>query len=211
MLAMNSSAGTAPSRGLPSIGTWSYRFFLEQKNFAPSTINVRLAAVRRLAYEASDTGLLSPELAAGIRRVKGAKRPKSPPVRFSVVKSAGQVPATPRFRRPSVTWAASRNTVTRSTTTSVCRTFEGRCPTTGLGDRSRRIATLRDKSEAALGGRLGRCGQAADGGDRRSHHDHCNNGCARNSCAAFFHVGNAYLFSTRWNHSKGGRVSCSTR
>jgi site-specific recombinase XerD len=51
-----------------------YRFFLEQKNLAPSTINVRLAAVRRLAYEASDTGLLSPELAAGIRRVKGAKR-----------------------------------------------------------------------------------------------------------------------------------------
>jgi hypothetical protein len=50
-----------------------YRFFLEQKNLAPSTINVRLAAVR-LAYEASDTGLLSLELAAGIRRVKGAKR-----------------------------------------------------------------------------------------------------------------------------------------
>src|SRR5499427_9092306 len=51
-----------------------YRFFLEQNNLAPSTINVRLAAVRRLAYEASDTGLLSSELAAGIRRVKGAKR-----------------------------------------------------------------------------------------------------------------------------------------
>src|SRR5713226_3395377 len=51
-----------------------YRFFLEQKNLAPSTINVRLAAVRRLAYEASGTGLLSPELAAGIHRVKGAKR-----------------------------------------------------------------------------------------------------------------------------------------
>src|SRR5450432_1261171 len=51
-----------------------YRFFLEQKNLAPSTINLRLAAVRRLAYEAADTGLLSPELAANIRRVKGAKR-----------------------------------------------------------------------------------------------------------------------------------------
>jgi site-specific recombinase XerC len=51
-----------------------YRFFLEQKSLAPSTINVRLAAVRRLAFEASDTGLLSPELAAGIHRVKGAKR-----------------------------------------------------------------------------------------------------------------------------------------
>ena len=51
-----------------------YRFFLEQKNLAASTINVRLAAVRRLAYEASDSGLFSPDLAAGIRRVKGAKR-----------------------------------------------------------------------------------------------------------------------------------------
>ncbi len=50
-----------------------YRFFLEQKNLAPSPINVRLAAVRRLAYEAADSGLLSPELAAGIARVKGAK------------------------------------------------------------------------------------------------------------------------------------------
>ena len=42
--------------------------------FAPATINLRLAAVRRLAYEASDNGLLNPDLAAGIRRVKGAKR-----------------------------------------------------------------------------------------------------------------------------------------
>ena len=41
------------------------------KKLAPSTINVRLAAVRRLAYEAVDTGLLSPELVADIRRVKG--------------------------------------------------------------------------------------------------------------------------------------------
>ena len=39
------------------------------------TINVRLAAVRRLANEASDCGLLSPDLAAGIHRVKGAKPP----------------------------------------------------------------------------------------------------------------------------------------
>jgi site-specific recombinase XerD len=51
-----------------------YRIYLEQKNLAASTINVRLAAVRRLAYEAADNGLLSPELAAGIRRVKGMKR-----------------------------------------------------------------------------------------------------------------------------------------
>src|SRR5262249_5407151 len=51
-----------------------YRMHLESRNLAPGTINVRLAAVRRLAYEAADAGLLSPELAAGIRRVKGAKK-----------------------------------------------------------------------------------------------------------------------------------------
>jgi hypothetical protein len=63
-----------PRLALNRIVVLRYRFSLEQKNLAPSTINVRLAAVRRLAYEASDSGLLSPELAAGIRRVKGAKR-----------------------------------------------------------------------------------------------------------------------------------------
>jgi len=47
---------------------------LEQRHYASTTINLRLAAVRRLAYEAADCGLLSADLAAGIRRVKGAKR-----------------------------------------------------------------------------------------------------------------------------------------
>jgi site-specific recombinase XerD len=51
-----------------------YRLQLEARHLSASTINLRLAAVRRLAYEAADTGLLSPELAAGIRRVKGAKK-----------------------------------------------------------------------------------------------------------------------------------------
>lgn len=51
-----------------------YRIHLEQRHYAPATINLRLAAVRRVAYEAADSGLLSPELAAGIRRVKGVRR-----------------------------------------------------------------------------------------------------------------------------------------
>jgi len=50
-----------------------YRISLEQRHYASTTINLRLAAVRRLAYEAADCGLLSADLAAGIRRVKGAK------------------------------------------------------------------------------------------------------------------------------------------
>ena len=51
-----------------------YRIFLENRQLAAGTINGRLAAVRRLAYKATDAGLLSPELAAGIRRVKGVKK-----------------------------------------------------------------------------------------------------------------------------------------
>jgi len=51
-----------------------YRICLEQDQYASSTINLRLAAIRRLAYEAADCGLLSPDLGAGIRRVKGVKK-----------------------------------------------------------------------------------------------------------------------------------------
>jgi hypothetical protein len=34
---------------------------LEARRLASATVNLRLAAVRRLAYEAADSGLLSPE------------------------------------------------------------------------------------------------------------------------------------------------------
>jgi integrase len=51
-----------------------YRMFLEGRGLAANTINQQLAAVRRLAYGAADAGLLSPELAAGIARVKGVKQ-----------------------------------------------------------------------------------------------------------------------------------------
>jgi hypothetical protein len=45
-----------------------YRSHLESRQLAPGTINLRLGVVRRLAYEAADCGLLSADLAAGIRR-----------------------------------------------------------------------------------------------------------------------------------------------
>jgi site-specific recombinase XerD len=51
-----------------------YRMHLEQRKLAPGTINLRLGAVRRLAYEGVEHGLLSPDLAAGIRRVPGLKK-----------------------------------------------------------------------------------------------------------------------------------------
>jgi hypothetical protein len=55
-----------------------YRMHLESRKLAPGTINLRLGAVRRLAYEAADCGLLSPDLAAGIRRVKRCQESWSP-------------------------------------------------------------------------------------------------------------------------------------
>ena len=51
-----------------------YRSHLESRQLAPGTVNLRLGAVRRLASEAADCGLLSADLAAGIRRVGGVKK-----------------------------------------------------------------------------------------------------------------------------------------
>ena len=62
-----------PRLALNSAVVLRYRGHLEARQLAPGTINLRLGAVRRLAYEAADSGLLSSDLAAGIRRVKGVR------------------------------------------------------------------------------------------------------------------------------------------
>jgi integrase len=51
-----------------------YRLALERQGMSASSINVHLSAVRKLAVEASDNGLLPGELAAGIARVRGPRR-----------------------------------------------------------------------------------------------------------------------------------------
>lgn len=51
-----------------------YRSFLESLSLSAATINLHLSAIRRLADEAAEISMLSPELAIGIRRVKGVKR-----------------------------------------------------------------------------------------------------------------------------------------
>jgi integrase/recombinase XerD len=52
----------------------AFRASLEGRGLSASTINVKLAAVRKLAGEAADNALLDPALAAGVARVKGAKK-----------------------------------------------------------------------------------------------------------------------------------------
>jgi len=77
-----------------------YRYELEGRRLSPATVNLRLAAVRRQAYEASDNGLLNPDLAAGIRRVKGAKRLGMRLGNWLTVDQAKRLPAVPSSGSP---------------------------------------------------------------------------------------------------------------
>src|SRR5277367_5615882 len=66
--------GQAPRPGGFCKGTVSaWRASLEVRGLGSSSIIIRLSAVRKLAAEAADNGLLAPELAAGISRVRSAK------------------------------------------------------------------------------------------------------------------------------------------
>jgi site-specific recombinase XerD len=51
----------------------AWRASLETRGLGSSSIIIRMSAIRKLAAEAADNGLLAPELAAGIARVKSAK------------------------------------------------------------------------------------------------------------------------------------------
>ena len=50
-----------------------YKVKLQGDGLAPSTVNLRLSAIRKLAREAADNGLIDPLLANGIKAVKGIK------------------------------------------------------------------------------------------------------------------------------------------
>jgi len=51
-----------------------YRCILEQRGLSPSSIKVQLAAIRRLASEMADNGLLDPLTASRIANVRGPSR-----------------------------------------------------------------------------------------------------------------------------------------
>lgn len=51
-----------------------YAAELRDAGMAPSSVNQRLSAIRKLALEAADNGALDPQVASGIRAVKGARR-----------------------------------------------------------------------------------------------------------------------------------------
>src|SRR5438552_3232175 len=62
-----------PRPGFTKATVSSWRVALEARGLGAVSINVRITAVRKLAVEAADNGLLAPELANGITRIKGVK------------------------------------------------------------------------------------------------------------------------------------------
>jgi|HubBroStandDraft_2_1064218.scaffolds.fasta_scaffold349268_2 hypothetical protein len=79
-----------PRLALNRIVVLRYRSHLESRQLAAGTVNLRLGAVRRLAYEAADCGLLSTDLAACVRALPGHERPSKS--RLARVGSAGSGP-----------------------------------------------------------------------------------------------------------------------
>src|SRR6202043_166704 len=63
--------GQEPRPGFTKATVRAWRVALEARGLGAVSINVRITAVRKLAVEAADNGLLAPELANGITRVKG--------------------------------------------------------------------------------------------------------------------------------------------
>src|SRR5271163_2356978 len=63
----------APRSGFTKATVSAWRASLEERKLGSSSIIIRMSAIRKLASEAADNGLLAPESAAGIARVRSAK------------------------------------------------------------------------------------------------------------------------------------------
>lgn len=82
----------------------SHKAFLVGRHYSASSINQRLAAIRRLALKASDEGLLSADQAATILRIKGLKKTGTMPGKSLTTREAEALmnapdPATKKGKR----------------------------------------------------------------------------------------------------------------
>ena len=59
--------------GLSKATVQAYKTRLQKSGLSPATINQRMSAIRKLAQEAADNGMIDQTLANGIARVKGVK------------------------------------------------------------------------------------------------------------------------------------------
>jgi len=64
--------GREPRPGFTKATVSAWRVALEARGLGSISINVRITAIRKLAVEAADNGLLAPERATGISPVRNA-------------------------------------------------------------------------------------------------------------------------------------------
>lgn len=60
--------------GLTKATVQRYKTVLQESGLAPSSINQRMSAIRKLAQEAADNGLVDQSIANGVAKVKGVKQ-----------------------------------------------------------------------------------------------------------------------------------------
>lgn len=60
--------------GLNKAAVQRYKTLLQGQGLAAATVNQRISAIRKLAQEAADNGLIDPLMANGISRIKGVKQ-----------------------------------------------------------------------------------------------------------------------------------------
>ena len=59
--------------GLTKATVQRYKSVLQESGVSPATVNLRMSAIRKLAQEAADNGLVDQTIANGVARVKGVK------------------------------------------------------------------------------------------------------------------------------------------
>ena len=138
-----------PSFTKATVAAW--RVALEARGLGAVSINVRITAVRKLAVEAGDNGLLAPDLANGITRVKGVPSKGVRLGNWLTVKQAQALLNAPISRR-------RRDAATAP--------FLQRCWAADWGDLRWRPSRLGISSSATAGGALWTCLGSTVGSER---------------------------------------------
>ena len=113
----------APRPGFTKATVSAWRVSLEERRLGSSSIIIRMSAIRKLAAEAADNGLLAPELALGIQPSEKREIDRHPDGELAVA-TAGAVAAL-RTRHLDGQWAARSR--------DPCRSSRLRAPTIGSG------------------------------------------------------------------------------
>jgi len=89
-----------PNPGFDKAVVQAYKAHLESRGLAPSTINLNLAAIRKLALEAADNDGINRDVAAAIQRVKGVRSAGTRTGSWLTIDQAEKLLAAPNIQKP---------------------------------------------------------------------------------------------------------------